>query len=331
MAAVVSPAAAGHAKPMYDIIHLKEDLFCIAFQGNSWPTSSNIYAILDSEGLTLIDAGIDNAECYSALSSCLETVGQGIDAIHTIILTHGHPDHVGGANAICRAVRPRVFIPERSLAEAIDVAAQDYYCLPSETRDIAPRMKNFDLMENFSRTCGSWMLDEELLTPIHENEEIMAGRYALRAIYAPGHDIGLMCFHECSAKFVFTGDLLRSKGSGSALPWYTSTAGGVNAYRKSLDRIGALDARTAFPAHGAAGEDFDNAVRSTKDAIEHREKTILSLLASGPQTCEQLDAHLYRPVVLDICPWYSTVTESHLSSLEIAGVVRRAGLHFCLA
>jgi glyoxylase-like metal-dependent hydrolase (beta-lactamase superfamily II) len=316
---------------LYDLVQIYDDFFCAGYLGNSWPTSSNIYVISDHDGLTLIDTGIDNSDCLSGLSSSLEKIGRRIEDVHTIILTHGHPDHIGGTNAICRRASPRVFLPEASLPEAVDPVQQDYYCLPPEVRAVAPRMHHFDILDNFRRTCGSWELDAPRPTVIRDGERIQIGRYVFQALHTPGHDIGLMCFYEPTAKIFISGDLLRSTGPGSALPWYTSTAGGVEAYLHSLERICGLEVQAIFPAHGTLDGAFDAIVKKTRDVILGRESKILSLLRQGPKTCEQLDSHLYRAVVLDLCPWYSTVTESHLSRLESAGTVKHNRLNYCIA
>lgn len=313
---------------MYDFIPIRNDLFCAAFRGNSWPTSANVYIVLDPEGATLIDSGVDHPDCFSGLSSCLEKAGRNMKDIHTIVLTHGHPDHVGGTNEICRHTNPRVLLPELCLPEAIDSAQQDYYCIPPQVRAVASGMREFDLMGNFRRTCGFWELDKNRITPIRDGEVIKAGRYSFEAVHTPGHDIGMMCFHEAESKLLITGDLLPSTGPGSALPWYTSTAGGVDSYLTSLDRVARLEVDTVLPAHGAFHSKLPSLVEKTREMILSREAAILSLLREGPKSIEQLDARIYRPIVVQLCPWFSTVTESHLSRLERTGAVGRDGLEY---
>jgi glyoxylase-like metal-dependent hydrolase (beta-lactamase superfamily II) len=316
---------------MYALTKLDEDFFCAAYMGSSWPTSSNIFIIADADGIALIDTGIDNPECFSSLSSCLEETGHSLEDIHTILLTHGHPDHIGGTSAICRHSAPRILLSEASIPEAVDLQQQDYYCLPPQVRNVAPTMRHFDLMDNFRRTCGSWELKDLLLTGIREGAVIKIGRYALQAIHTPGHDIGLTCFYDAEHRILFTGDLLRSNGAGSALPWYTSTAGGVDPYFKSLERLDSLDVRDAFTAHGPVKNDFRAMLKDTREIILGREAAILSMLKQGPKSCEELDAHLYRSIVLKLCPWFSTVTEAHLSRLERLGIVKRQEMNYALA
>jgi glyoxylase-like metal-dependent hydrolase (beta-lactamase superfamily II) len=188
---------------MYDLIQIDEDFFCAAYVGSSWPTSSNIFIIADANGLTLIDTGTDNPNCFSSLSSCLEKTGYGVKNVHTILLTHGHPDHIGGTNAICRHAKPRILISEASIPEAVDLSQQDYYCLPPQVRAIAPHLRHFDLIDNFRRTCGSWELEERPLIGIQDGAVLKIGRYALQTIHTPGHDIGLMCFLIRIIRFSF--------------------------------------------------------------------------------------------------------------------------------
>jgi glyoxylase-like metal-dependent hydrolase (beta-lactamase superfamily II) len=327
----IAPFLQEEERLLYELVWIEDGFCCASYLGNSWPTSSNIYMAADSDGLTLFDAGIDSPECLAGLSCCLGKIGRAIEDIHTVVLTHGHPDHVGGSNAISRRANSRILLSADSLPEAVDPNRQDYFCLPPQTRAIAPRMSQFDILENFRRTCGAWELDAARLTVIHDGEKIQAGRRTFQAIQTPGHDVGLLCFYETDSKVLLTGDLLKSSGAGSALPWYTSTAGGVEAYLHSLERISSLHVQAAFPAHGALDGPFDEIVKETKDLILNREAAILTMLQAGPKTCEQLDAQLYRPIVLQLCPWFSTVTEAHLSKLEQDGLVLRKGLDYVLA
>jgi hypothetical protein len=89
-----------------------------------------------------------------------------------------------------------------------------------------------------------------------------------------------------------------------------------------------LSVKDAFLSHGMLKGSFTETVGHTRDAILKREAEIIASLKSGPKTCDQLDNILYRPVVLELCPWFSSVTESHLVELEKSGVVRKDGLEY---
>ena len=62
--------------------------------------TANAYLIEGQDGLTLIDAGFPNKE--AAVFAALRELGRSPDQLKHLILTHGHPDHIGSAAAIVR-------------------------------------------------------------------------------------------------------------------------------------------------------------------------------------------------------------------------------------
>lgn len=313
---------------MYEIVHIREDLFLFQYGGDSWPTSSNIYAIPDKDGLNIIDTGLNREESFGGLRLCIHELGFSISDIHTILLTHGHTDHIAGANFLSLHCTPRILLSEKSIPEAIHPSMQEHYCLPSRVREISARLRNYDILNNFQNTCGPWTLDTRQITAVRDDDEIEMGNYAFQAMHVPGHDVGLMVFYEPKTKILLTTDLLKASRPGNALPWYSSSAGGPSNYLKSLGKVTKLNVREAFPSHGSLRGVFTDMVRRTKDVILDREARIIASLKEGPKTLDQLDSILFSPAVLKLCPWFSCVTESHLLELEHDGVVEQDGLDF---
>lgn len=62
----------------------------------------NTYGLLDDRGLAVVDPGLPGPASWRALKHRLKTAGYKIDDIHTVIVTHSHPDHFGGAGRIKR-------------------------------------------------------------------------------------------------------------------------------------------------------------------------------------------------------------------------------------
>ncbi len=313
---------------MYTITTIEKHFFLFKYCGDSWPTSSNIYVIPDADGLNIIDSGLNKENCFSGFRSCLNQLGFEVSDVHTVILTHGHTDHIAGTHMINQHSSPRIFLSEKSIPEAIDPAMQEHYCLPSSVRDISVRLKNYAILENFENTCGRWRLNREGILPIRDGDQLEVGDYTLRTIHVPGHDIGLMVFYEPNLKLLLTTDLMKSSGPGTALPWYSSSAGGPGSYLRSLDQVEKLDVEAAFPSHGAFNGSLADAISRTRADIIKREAKIIASLKNSPKTCDQLDGILFRPIVLELCPWYSSVTESHLLELEENGVVMREDLEY---
>jgi glyoxylase-like metal-dependent hydrolase (beta-lactamase superfamily II) len=70
--------------------------------------TANAYLIEGQDGLTLVDAGFPNKE--AAVFGALRELGRSPDQLKHLILTHGHPDHIGSAAAIVRETGARTYL-----------------------------------------------------------------------------------------------------------------------------------------------------------------------------------------------------------------------------
>ena len=309
---------------------VRSDFYFLRYTGLNWPTSSNIFLIRDKHGLNLFDTGLNKEDVFEGVSNCLRQGGYDVSDIHTVVLTHGHADHIAGMNMIKQACAPRVFLPKNCISEATNPNAQEEAVLPRHVREISPRLRNYDILAEFSNSCGEWVLRDPCLLPIKDNDNIDLGKYSFRAIHTPGHDIGLMVFFEPGIKLLLSTDLLRASIPGNALPWYSSTGGGVQTYLQSLDRIGKMSIAKAFPSHGILSGNIKERILETRDVILDRQNKIMNALKDAPKTCEELDLILFTPLTLKFCPWFSSTTEAHLQHLEREGLIKKEELQYRL-
>src|SRR5215210_3950495 len=82
---------------------------------------ANAFLIRDADGYLLFDCGADVAECSEALSGQLASLGVPFDAIHTLVLSHGHGDHAGLANGVAAQTGARIVLHD-SDADRIELA-----------------------------------------------------------------------------------------------------------------------------------------------------------------------------------------------------------------
>ncbi|MFQ5417643.1 MAG: MBL fold metallo-hydrolase, partial [Myxococcota bacterium] len=90
----------------------------------------NCYAIVDGEGAAVVDPGMPGPGAWRALQARLKQVGLAPRHVHTVIVTHSHPDHFGGAARFAKesgsvvvahhsfsvgAVQPAAALPEVSV------------------------------------------------------------------------------------------------------------------------------------------------------------------------------------------------------------------------
>ena len=60
----------------------------------------NMYGLLDDRGLAVVDPGLPGPSSRKAMKQRLKTAGFKLSDVHTVIVTHSHPDHFGGAGRI---------------------------------------------------------------------------------------------------------------------------------------------------------------------------------------------------------------------------------------
>jgi glyoxylase-like metal-dependent hydrolase (beta-lactamase superfamily II) len=60
----------------------------------------NMYGLVDSKGLAVVDPGLPGPQSWKALKKRLADAGFRMRDVHTVIVTHSHPDHFGGAGRL---------------------------------------------------------------------------------------------------------------------------------------------------------------------------------------------------------------------------------------
>jgi hypothetical protein len=61
-------------------------------------------------------------------------------------------------NIIKQFCNPRVFLPKKCIPEATNPNVQEDAILPRHVREIAPRLKDYDILTASSNSCGEWVL-----------------------------------------------------------------------------------------------------------------------------------------------------------------------------
>jgi glyoxylase-like metal-dependent hydrolase (beta-lactamase superfamily II) len=62
----------------------------------------NMYGLVDDRGLAVVDPGLPGPASWRALKARLRRAGYRLRDVHTVVVTHSHPDHFGGAGRIRR-------------------------------------------------------------------------------------------------------------------------------------------------------------------------------------------------------------------------------------
>ena len=206
-----------------------------------------------------------------------------------IILTHLHPDHVGGVNALVAHLGGRVPVAAHRLtAEALD---------------------------------GNIRVDRLI-----EDGEMIdlpgSPRLALRAMHTPGHARGHLCFYEERTGALITGDNVVGLGSVLINP----PEGNMRDYLASLERLRALPHLSVlFGAHGPA---VAGARARIEEYIAHRLEREANILAAVRAEGAITPAEIVALVYTDVHPKAHAMAEravvAHLEKLEADNLVARA-------
>ena len=254
-------------------------------------THTNCYLIYTSREILVIDPGSPYEDEQDALVQCVDDLIVEGREVREIVLTHVHPDHVAGVNALNKHLQERH-------GRACQVAAH------AET---AESLKN-------QFPVGRLIHDNEVLT-IQGEPSIN-----LRALHTPGHARGHLCFYDEHTGALISGDNIVGYGSVLIDP----PEGNMRDYLASLERMRALGSLSVlFGGHGPA---IANPHEKIDEYITHRllrEEMILIAVREGATTPKEIVARAY----VDVPPKAHALAEravlAHLEKLEADGLVAR--------
>lgn len=208
---------------------------------------SNAYLIEDEDGrVHVIDPGSPTPEAHDALRSALDSA-----PVASIVLTHLHADHSGGAAALAAETGAPVLVHDRERAALGLIAAG----LPAPDLEAwgVPAERRPELLAAAAVPTGpAAQLVDAVITGVLADGDLLdiPGR-RLRVIGTPGHTGGHLCLHDEEAGLLLTGDhVLPTVNSGLGLGGPTATDP-IADYLESLDRVAQLDRGDlrALPGH----------------------------------------------------------------------------------
>lgn len=270
-----------HREPVRRI-EFRPNYICFPVRTPTKPpaTHTNSYLIYNSRELLILDPGSPYEDEQQALALCVDELLAEGRAVREIVLTHVHPDHVGGVNAL------RAHLGNNPIVAAHQLTAE-----PLKADVVVDR----------------FIADGETIQ-LQGSPEI-----ALRAMHTPGHARGHLCFYEARSGTLISGDNIVGLGSVLIDP----PEGNMLDYLASLERMRALpNLSVIFGGHGPA---IANPVEKLTEYISHRldrEQKILQAVREGASSAKEIVAKVYT----DVSPKAHAMAEravlAHLEKLE---------------
>ena len=245
-------------------------------------THTCCYLVHNSKELVIFDPGSPYEDEQQALAECIDEMISEGRRVREIILTHLHPDHVGGVNAL-----------KAHLGGDVPVAAH------AETASALTDVQ-----------VDRLIVDNELIT-LEGDPQIQ-----LRALHTPGHALGHLCFHDEARGVLLTGDNIVGVGSVLIDP----PQGNMRIYLDSLRRMRAIpNLSVLMGGHGPA---VATPYQKIDEYISHRlerEEKILEAVRAGITDPKGIVAHVYTDVSPKAYAMAERAVLAHLGKLREEG------------
>jgi len=236
----------------------------------------NCYALEDADGVALVDPGLPGQRTWRTLKKQLKSIGIPTSRVHTVVVTHSHPDHFGQVGRFRKKNNAKV-ITHKSFRTFLDPEAEaddeDIDIVTSTEQGNAQR-ENTNPGSHFgqptpwggkpyqlpmSRRLGykamSWAAGRFIELPkptvrVTDSDVISLGKREWVAVHTPGHTEDHLCLWDPASGVFISGD--------HVLPTITPHISGLGSsvdpladFFSSLDRVGDLpDVTQVLPAHG---------------------------------------------------------------------------------
>jgi len=295
----------------------------------------NCYLLEDERGLAVVDPGLPGPQSWDFLIARLGAAGIPLARVHTVIVTHSHPDHFGGAVRIRQET-------------GADIVAHEQFRVWWDPREVDAEDPETDESEAGVPPGGPWDRplpwggqrdwgnQEQMMTshreemrthmqvprPTRRLEDAQVVTFAGRewvALHTPGHTLDHLCLYDPTEGVVLSGD--------HVLPTITPHISGVDGagdplalFFDSLNRMTKLEGvTTVLPAHGHPFHDLTGRVEAIK---VHHDERLARLAAASEEigrsaSVNELMQHLFSERAWG---WMAeSETYAHLEHLRLGG------------
>ncbi len=228
-----------------ETIHTFKHHFRLALGENQYADRFVYSYILLGEKICLIDAGVWGTA--PQLQGYLKQIGRSPQEISMVLMTHAHPDHIGGCLAIKKA------------------SSASFYAHPADKpwiEDVERQYRERPILNFFELVEGPVPVSREL----REGDTLSWDKgKTLRVLETPGHSLGSISLFLEGEGALFTGDAVPAAGT---IPIYVDPKVSIQSIQKlaEVPRVKYMFSSWHEPISG------DQVQTTLKEGIRHIEK-----------------------------------------------------------
>ena len=190
--------------------------------------------VMDGDQAVVLDAGFRIT--VPRVQAFLEAQGMHPEQVSHILVSHYHPDHIGGLHRL--QVLTGALVGAHP-SEAPAIRGEEPFPNPFTSSPLSPMLGELAKAVTPRPASVDLLLEDGVVVDI-------AG--GIRVIHTPGHTPGSVCFHLPERGMLFVGDALQDWFGNLDLPSALFTAD-MSAARASIQRLAALDFETLCFSH----------------------------------------------------------------------------------
>lgn len=271
----------------------------------------NCYLLEDERGVALVDPGLPEQTSYDAIVDRLSQAGIPLRRVHTVVVTHSHPDHFGGAGWLrdqtgAEIVTHRWFPRRWDPSEPPDLDIEDLsdpeLGAPGRPRRLRPwdappwggepDSTFTDAKERF----GTMMRTTTPTVSLDDAQQTqLAGREWI-AVHTPGHTDDHVCLFDPVEGLMIAGDHVLP----SITPHISGVARAVDPLAEffaSLDKVASYGPQVTqvLPAHGHPFADLAERAGAIKEHHVGRLQRLrdASVDMGRPATVPEMSTYLF--------------------------------------
>jgi glyoxylase-like metal-dependent hydrolase (beta-lactamase superfamily II) len=297
------------------------------------PPFVNCYVIESGDGLLMLDCGTDWDTGRDAIRAGFVSLGLEEAAVHTLVVSHLHLDHVGMAGRMIDEVGCEFVMHERA-----EKLVDSYNDTPGYVARLGELAQSHGVPGSVMEKIAAYPRPDympQIPKPtrmVVDGEDLDLGKgRSLSVIHTPGHEPAHICLRDSKTGITFSGDHVLPRIS-PVIMYDGVLDDPLGDYLNSLQKLINMGIGLTYPAHGSIVDQGDERARQILLHHDRRLLDMAELVRSEDTTAWEVMVKSFRPNLEPLQARLAFLeTISHLEHLRATGRVQyvdRAGITF---